>query len=85
VSLVIWELITNAVIHGRPPADLDARLLEHTLRIEVADADPRPPMLVTEPSSAGGYGLHIVQGVSARWGWKPLASGKVVWAEVNKP
>ena len=33
------------------------------------------------PLDTGGLGLHIVESLSLRWGWAPLAPyGKIVWA-----
>jgi hypothetical protein len=37
-----------------------------------------------EADSEDGRGLLLVASISARWGWKELQRGKVVWAEVRK-
>jgi hypothetical protein len=57
------------------------------LRIEVWDADARPP--VPQPVDAdaeGGRGLLLVAALSAAWGWHPVrGGGKVVWCEPAAP
>ncbi len=30
-----------------------------------------------------GRGMVIIDALSHRWGWEPLAGGKVVWADVS--
>ncbi|MEU1166033.1 AAC(3) family N-acetyltransferase, partial [Streptomyces sp. NPDC005921] len=42
--LVVSELVTNALIHTDGPVRLDLTLLDHRLRIAVADASPRSPV-----------------------------------------
>ena len=84
VSLVVTELVANAVIHGRPPAELQADVIGEVVRIEVRDAEPKAPAINAQPSWNGGFGLRIVDRVARRWGWEPLPGGKLVWAEVPR-
>ncbi|MFC7407210.1 SpoIIE family protein phosphatase [Georgenia alba] len=82
-ELVVSELVSNAVIHGRPPVGLRLHAPGEGLRIEVEDGNPAPP--VTREQNAarvGGYGMHIVDRL-AHWGWRPTPHGKVVWARVR--
>jgi anti-sigma regulatory factor (Ser/Thr protein kinase) len=83
VALVLTELVTNAVRHGQPPIELDASFAAGTVRLVVRDADPRGPQIVSQPGESGGYGLRIVEKL-ARWGWRRLPDGKVVWAEIPR-
>jgi len=81
-ELVVSELVTNALLHGR--GDVGLRL--HTdgggLRIEVEDGSPGPPQVAQGRAPGhGGYGLRIVQRLSS-WGWYPTRIGKVVWAYI---
>jgi anti-sigma regulatory factor (Ser/Thr protein kinase) len=81
---VASELISNAVIHAAAPmVSLELTRLEgfRALAIVVTDPCPLPPVKrnpgkVTEH----GRGLHIVEALSARWGWRPQDPGKVVYA-----
>ncbi|MEU4882082.1 ATP-binding protein [Streptomyces althioticus] len=91
IALVVGELASNAVRHGRVPGrDFGVRLmLDRTaglIRAEVADAaaDRRPPLAtpVTPPDGESGRGLLLVDVLAERWGWEPREPvGKTVWAE----
>lgn len=85
--LLVSELVTNAILHGRAPLELRAQSAPGSgLRVEVADHDPsRPPLLntaenLTEP---GGRGLQLVDSLADRWGWSESGDGKVVWFELD--
>ncbi|MFG3288465.1 SpoIIE family protein phosphatase [Streptomyces sp. NPDC048179] len=82
--LVISELVTNALIHTDGPVRLDLTLLDHRLRIAVADASPRSP--VKPPNigweATGGRGILLVEAMSAAWGTVPASGGKQVWADL---
>ncbi|WP_433328429.1 ATP-binding protein [Spirillospora sp. CA-294931] len=82
IVLLASELVTNAVVHGRPPVHLRLQIDPdgRTLLCEVADADPRPP----DPGPGGafeehGHGLVLVRALSSAQGWRATDSGKVVW------
>jgi hypothetical protein len=51
------------------------------LAIVVTDPSPLPP-LKRDPGNdtEHGRGLHIVEALSARWGWQPRDPGKAVYA-----
>jgi anti-sigma regulatory factor (Ser/Thr protein kinase) len=85
VSLIVGELITNAVLHGDGPVTLTLHLLEPIVRIEVSDESSALPKL-TEPSQTrlGGRGLAIISAVAQAWGTSlGEPAGKTVWAELN--
>ena len=81
-QLVAGELVTNAILHARPPAELVLRLSPPRARMEVRDSSPVPPVR-PRPSTDGmtGRGLFFVDTLTHAWGVTPLDSGKVVWAE----
>ncbi|MER5525913.1 SpoIIE family protein phosphatase [Streptomyces sp. NPDC002677] len=85
VELIVSELVTNAVRHGRGPIRL--RLIKHqVLTCEVSDDNtshprPRHPHLIDE----NGRGLFLVARLSRRWGSRSATDGKVVWAEQDLP
>lgn len=84
-SLVVDELVTNAILHGLGPIEVVLRLGEGVLAIEVHDRQPRMPVPTARPPDAAlsfGRGLHLVEACSARWGARPTPGGKCVWAEV---
>jgi anti-sigma regulatory factor (Ser/Thr protein kinase) len=81
--LVVSEVVTNAVEHGA--GRVRVRLLRRceSVRIEVQDDSPSPPVLLALGRTAErGRGLHIVTRLAARWGSRRSGSGKVVWAEL---
>lgn len=88
VVLLVSEVVTNAVLHGR--SDLRLRVDDRgdTARVEVADSSAKP-VRVHEfgVESTTGRGLHLVAQLSLRWGAEPGANGwgKVVWFEVGAP
>ncbi|MFL6132071.1 MAG: SpoIIE family protein phosphatase [Nocardioidaceae bacterium] len=85
-SLATSELVTNAVVHGRPPLDLRARIEGHDVFIEVRDeAIYQPRKLRPEDTDEHGRGLQIVAALSDRWGTRPTERGKAVWCVLSWP
>nr|WP_188284758.1 ATP-binding protein [Streptomyces sp. CBMA29] len=96
-SLVIAELMTNSVQHGRPCGgpglaghQIGVRLsrLDHGVRIEVHDgSDLAPKGRSSDPEllDEHGRGLALVDAITdGCWGVGPRGGiGKVVWAEVR--
>ena len=82
-TLVVSEVVTNAVIHARSDAELVLERTPTALRISVTD---RGSGLAREPASNvsdGGRGLLIVQQLSTSWGAEPTGDGNRVWAELS--
>jgi len=82
VLLVVSELVTNALVHGRGTPVL--RLVGDAVRIrvEVSDGDPGLPQC-KEPGPSGGWGLNLVEQLAVGWGASPRDGGKVVWCELE--
>ncbi|WP_218134878.1 ATP-binding protein [Amycolatopsis xylanica] len=80
VVLVASELVTNAFLHGGGTHLLRLSGTAWQVRVEVADATTRPPR-IRKSGSDGGWGLKLVENLSARWGFTPAEHGKVVWCE----
>jgi anti-sigma regulatory factor (Ser/Thr protein kinase) len=86
VTLLVSEVVTNAVTHPHvePPANvrLLARLEPEIIRVEVTDdgsefeAAPGHP-----PETGAGYGLSLLEKEAVRWGVDNLR-GNRVWFEV---
>lgn len=83
-TLLVSELVTNAVVHARTTVDLVVRHSRGTIRVEVLDrgngiAQPAFP----GPDDVSGRGLGLVQAVAPRWGVEDTPGGKVVWFELS--
>jgi len=86
VRLLLTELVTNALRHGKvTPEDeigVRAEVADGTVRIEVHDpgrdgeVEPRRP-----GARGGGYGLFLVDRLTNRWG-VDQHDGTTVWAEL---
>jgi GAF domain-containing protein/anti-sigma regulatory factor (Ser/Thr protein kinase) len=83
-ALVVTELLTNAVLHGRPPVTLRVHLLGDRVRVEVEDTGRQMPVTVRHSTEAmTGRGLPLVSALSAGWGVDATEAGKSVWAELT--
>jgi two-component sensor histidine kinase len=83
LALVLTELVTNAVTHAGGAIRIVVEHGDHTLRLAVHDDTHGVPALRDAASAEGGFGLRIVDRVSASWGWEQTASGKVVWSALD--
>ncbi|MCW2743856.1 MAG: putative sensor protein, partial [Mycobacterium sp.] len=80
VVLMVSELVTNAVIYGRPPIELRLRRTTEQLVVEVYDAGTfLPRRLRPTLQDEHGRGLQLVSLLADRWGTRPTATGKSVW------
>ncbi|SHI13468.1 SpoIIE family protein phosphatase [Streptomyces sp. 3214.6] len=84
-ELIVSELVTNAIRHAEPPVQL--RLIhDRSLICEVSDASSTAPhMRRARTYDEGGRGLLLVAQLTQRWGTRPTARGKTIWAEQDVP
>lgn len=88
---VLAELVGNAVRHADP---LPGGVIRVAWRLRTTPAGPRvqvrvtdggapdgPRMRTADPDAMDGRGLHIVSGLSSRWGVDRDGLGQSVWAE----
>lgn len=89
--LVVSELVTNAVLHGREPIVVEVSFADETtmgtpaaVRIVVSDASPVPPAMRDYGDGAStGRGLALIASLSRRWGVEVAEPGKAVWVELD--
>ena len=80
---VAVELVTNAWLHGRPPAELRLDIRDEHLIVEVSDAGHGLPSVQPLSDVATvGRGLRLVAALSTGWGIHTHPDGKTVWASV---
>lgn len=85
VCVVVSELVTNALTHGRSDALLRlVKVTECCIRVEVVDDDTRLPLpMAPDQDSLSGRGLVLVASLSTLWGIERGEQGKTVWAEFD--
>jgi anti-sigma regulatory factor (Ser/Thr protein kinase) len=87
-TMVTSELVTNAVVHTDTVViGLELAHLQDSaaLAIVVTDSSPSPPVKRKVAGAAeGGRGLHVVEALSARWGWRPQGPGKAVYSILTR-
>ncbi|MGW4490247.1 ATP-binding protein [Amycolatopsis sp. NPDC004368] len=81
--LIVTELATNALQHGRGRPVVRLRQAGAVVRLEVADDSPVLPA-TRAPGPDGGWGLRLVRELSLDWGVTPGVRGKVVWCELGR-
>lgn len=80
--MVVDELASNALRHGRAPYHVRLFPGAAKLRIEVDDAGGEPARRRT-PSDQGGRGLLLIERCAAAWGQLRRPTGKTLWAELT--
>jgi PAS domain S-box-containing protein len=86
VTLMISEMVTNALVHGTMPIEVRLRSSSAELVVDVCDGSRRLPLLrATSPREDGGRGLHIVAALADDWGSRLTTHGKSVRAVVYAP
>jgi anti-sigma regulatory factor (Ser/Thr protein kinase) len=85
VELLLTELVTNVVRHARTPFTVILAWTGRTLRCEVSDVNPDPPMaqLAIDVERAGGRGLLLIDQLATDWGVEHHPQGKTVWFDLR--
>lgn len=100
-TLLVSELVTNAVIHAGSPLQVTACVSEGVLEIAVRDNDSRLPsrrrgddLRRAVPSAEArmlaaeaesGRGIVLVDALALEWGVARLSDGKQVWFRLAVP
>ncbi len=84
-TLVVSELIANAIRHAAPPLALHAVRMPAGVRLEVSDGSHdamQPQTRTPDISDPSGRGLGIVSALTQDWGVRADLHGKTVWADL---
>lgn len=85
-TLLVSEVVTNAVLYARSPLSVRVSVDGDVARIEVTDGSPVPPRVHAFSSlSATGRGLRMLQQLALAWGVEPAGTGKTIWFELGQP
>lgn len=77
-TLVVTELVTNAIRHGGGLLSLDLHAVRGRVTVSVTDRTRVRPRR-RGADLTGGRGLTVIEGLSRAWGVLPNRAGKCVW------
>ncbi len=81
-TLLVSELVTNALLHASTPMELDVSCRDGAVVVAVADGCERLPRVSPDGDDelTSGRGLLLLDTLAAEWGSDSHASGgKTVW------
>jgi serine/threonine-protein kinase RsbW len=84
VKLMVSELVTNGIVHGRHEGDAPVMLdlcVNGDIRCAVLDAGPSFAERAQQEERRGGWGLWLVEQLSDRWGMECSLQRTEVWFE----
>jgi anti-sigma regulatory factor (Ser/Thr protein kinase) len=93
-TVVVSELVANAVEHAGSVCTVLVERAEGSIRIEVRDEGPRADLPGATPGTAPGpvsrdaergRGLMIVSALATEWGVDATERSKSVWVELARP
>ena len=85
-SLLISEVVTNALLHAKGPVVVEVEQRGVAYRIAVSDNSSAPPTQKGyRTDDATGRGLQLLDCLATSWGWEWNGPGKVVWFELGGP
>ncbi|MFD3909988.1 ATP-binding protein [Streptomyces sp. NPDC058603] len=84
IVLIVSELVTNAIEHGKGDGRLQVRHLDDEVRIEVSDSNPTPArMHRADHEDESGRGLMLTTALARKWGTSD--EGRTTWALFHAP
>lgn len=85
-SLLVSELVANAVLHAHTDLVVVLRIGQERVTVEVHDGSAGSPSPKNYSSLSGtGRGLVLVEALAEAWGTEPTADGKYVWFDLRRP
>lgn len=82
-TLLVSELVTNALLHARSEIVVRVQSDDGRVRVEVDDRSAAPPVLRARRDDATtGRGTVLVDALAASWGVEADGAGKTVWFEL---
>ena len=85
LTLIVSELVTNAVRYGAPPVRVQVTADDATVTVAVHDSSPGGPVLRSPgPDAEGGRGLLLIDLLALEHGVQADPPGKAVWAALPR-
>jgi PAS domain S-box-containing protein len=85
-SLLVTELLANAIRHSCCPIKMHLCRAADEVIIEVTDDSPQfPQRRLPDDDDEDGRGLLLVDALAAAWGTRPSIPGKTVWFTLRIP
>lgn len=85
-SLLVTELVTNAVLHARTAIVLVVDVAPGRVLLRVGDGSNAKPVLRDHGTDAStGRGIALVDELASSWGVDRSRRGKEVWCEIDFP
>ena len=84
VKLMVSELVTNGIVHGSTEPDAPVMLdllVNGEIRCRVSDHGRGFADTPRSQGETGGWGLHLVEQLSDRWGMRCSPQQTEVWFE----
>jgi len=80
-TLLVSELVTNAVVHGAPPITMEIDCDgSRGMQVRVSDgSEVQPAVGHATVEDEHGRGVALVDVLSDAWGVDPTPNGKAVW------
>jgi anti-sigma regulatory factor (Ser/Thr protein kinase) len=82
-ALLVTELVTNALVHGKGAIGLRIDIVSRGLRVEVSDEGEVALPPVPTLGGYGGWGLRLVEQLADDWG--VLEGSTKVWFRLDQP
>ncbi len=83
--LMLSELVTNAVVHGRAPRSIAIEVTAADITVKVSDASlVLPQVRHPEALALGGNGMRIIDQLASAWGVDLTSAGKTVWIRQDR-
>jgi len=83
-TILVSELVANAVLHTGTPVEVVVAEGADQVRIEVHDGSPALPVRKNYSNMSGtGRGLMMVERLATAWGAEAEPTGKIVWFQLD--
>ena len=84
-TLLVSELVANAVLHTGTPLEVVVAVDSDGARLEVHDRSRQLPSRKRYSTMSGtGRGMVMVDRMATAWGAEATADGKIVWCRIDK-